>query len=25
LVLALNFARVFDCPVEQIFTLEGKK
>jgi putative transcriptional regulator len=25
LVLALSFARVFDCPVDQIFTLEGKK
>lgn len=25
LVLALNFARVFDCPVDQIFTLEGRK
>lgn len=25
LVLALSFARVFGCPVDQIFTLEGKK
>jgi len=25
LQLALTFARVFDCPVDQIFTLEGKK
>jgi putative transcriptional regulator len=25
LELALTFARVFDCPVDQIFTLEGKK
>jgi putative transcriptional regulator len=25
LVLALSFSRVFDCPVDQIFTLEGKK
>ena len=25
LMLALNFARIFDCPVDQIFTLEGKK
>jgi putative transcriptional regulator len=25
LVLALSFARVFDCPVDQIFALEGKK
>ena len=25
LELALGFARVFDCPVDRIFTLEGKK
>jgi putative transcriptional regulator len=25
LELALLFSRVFDCPVDQIFTLEGKK
>ena len=25
LVLALTFARVFDCPIEKIFKLEGKK
>lgn len=25
LELALNFARVFACPVDRIFTLEGKK
>ena len=25
LELALSFARVFDCPVDRIFTLEGKK
>jgi putative transcriptional regulator len=25
LVLALTLARVFGCPIDQIFTLEGKK
>jgi putative transcriptional regulator len=25
LELALSFARVFDCTVDQIFTLEGRK
>ncbi len=25
LELALSFSRVFDCPVDRIFTLEGKK
>lgn len=25
LELALNFARVFSCPVDRIFTLESKK
>jgi putative transcriptional regulator len=25
LVLALTFARVFDCPIDKIFKLEGKK
>jgi len=25
LVLALTFARVFDCPIDKIFKLEGKR
>jgi len=25
LVLALTFARVFNCPIDKIFKLEGKK
>jgi len=25
LVLALTFARIFECPIDQIFTLEGEQ